>query len=240
MPEDKISLLIPTYNEAENIESILKRSIRVLGDVGAKYEILVVDDASTDNTSAIAQGIIEGKGKVIRRVSEKRSLSLSVIDGIKNSGGSIIIVMDADGSHPPEIIPCFIENVQSGYDLVIASRYCKGGATRDFPLKRKIASRFACLLGRAVTDIKDNTSGFFCIKRDCLDIGQLNPSGFKIGLEIFVKAKYKAYKEIPFVFLDREKGKSKLKAKTICQFIYHLCQLLNYKLFNVNYHSCPN
>lgn len=235
MPEDKISLLIPTYNEAENIESILKRSIRVLGDVGVKYEILVIDDASADNTSDIAQEIIEEKGKVIRRVAEKRSLSLSVIDGIKNSDGSIIIVMDADGSHPPEMIPCFIENIKSGYELVIASRYVRRGESKNFPLKRKIISRFACLLGRVVTDIKDNTSGFFCIKRDCLDIGQLNPSGFKIGLEIFVKAKYKTYKEIPFIFIDRKKGKSKLKAKTVLQFIHHLCRLLKYKLSNITY-----
>lgn len=225
-----ISIIIPTYNEAENIGEILKRIIEALRTVSINYEILVVDDASPDDTAGIAEKILGEAGRVIRRLSDKKSLSLSVLDGINQAKGQAIVVMDADGSHPPELIPVFIKQLEEGYDLIIGSRYVEGGGTRGFPFKRKFISGFACSLGRLVTEIKDNTSGFFCIKRSALEGVKLTPDGFKIGLEIFVKANHASFKEVPYIFSDRMKGKSKLKPKVVAQYLKQIHGLLLYKL----------
>ncbi len=225
-----ISIVIPTYNEAENIGGVLKRIIEGLGKIGIDYEILVVDDASQDGTAGVAEKALGGSGRVIRRVSKKKSLSLSVLDGIKESAGNAVVVMDADGSHPPELIPVFIKKLEEGYDLVIGSRYIKGGGTKGFPFKRKFISGFACLLGRLLTRVKDNTSGFFCIKKSALEGVSLTPDGFKIGLEVFVKANCASFIEVPYNFSDRIKGMSKLKPKVVAQYLKQVLGLLAYKI----------
>jgi len=224
-----ISVIIPTYNEVENITDLLPRLIRVLDKTDAKYEILIIDDASPDNTAAIAQNLLGQKGRVIRRICDKRSLSLSVLEGIREAKGDIIMVMDGDGSHPPELIPYFIEGLNEGYGLIIGSRYVKGGGTLNFPLTRKIISRFACFIGKAVTRVKDNTSGFFCVRKRALKNVKLAPIGFKIGLEVFVKANINSFKEIPYIFANRKKGGSKLRLKPILEYLYQVLLLLFYK-----------
>ncbi|MFC1674344.1 polyprenol monophosphomannose synthase [Candidatus Omnitrophota bacterium] len=231
--QDIISILIPTYNEADNMKDTLERIIGTFDNINTNYEILVIDDASEDDTVKIAGGLLaQKKGSVISRLCI-RSLSLSVLDGIKQSKGNIIIVMDADGSHPPELIPLFIKDIQEGYDLVIASRYIEGGGSEGLPLLRKIMSRFACLLGRAVTKVKDNTSGFFCVRKSALEGISLTPSGFKIGLEIFVKANINSFKEIPYTFTNRKRGESKLRIKACMQYLYQIFSLLAYKITKI-------
>jgi len=227
-----ISILIPTYNEKDNISEILKRTILTLEKAFLAHEIIVIDDASKDNTADTAQEALGIHGRVIRRVAENRGLSESVLEGIAQVKGDAIVVMDADGSHPPELIPAFIRELNQGVDLVIASRYVRGGGVQDFPLSRKLISRFACLIGRMVTGIKDNTSGFFCIKKSALGGVNLTPHGFKIGLEIFVKANINKFIEIPFIFVNRKKGESKLKSKQVLQFISQLFSLLSYRMVN--------
>jgi dolichol-phosphate mannosyltransferase len=224
-----ISILIPTYNEAENIGDMLKRTLSVLSGTAMDYEILVIDDASADNTARIAEEALGGKGKVVRRVAKNRSLSQSVLDGIREAKGDAVVVMDADLSHPPELIPGFIRQLNQGNDLVIASRYVPGGGVKNYPLSRQLISRFACLIGRMVTKVKDNTSGFFCIKKSVLENVLLTPRGFKIGLEIFVKANYKQFQEVPYIFIDRKKGTSKLKLKQACQYFIQVISLFKYK-----------
>lgn len=226
---ESISILIPTFNEAENISDVLGRCITVLDNLNTKYEILVIDDASWDNTAEIAQKALGQKGRVIRRMAKKRSLSLSVFDGIKQAEGDVIIVMDGDGSHPPELIPPFMQELHQGYDLIVASRYVKGGGTENFPLMRKTISQIACFLGRLVTNIKDNASGFFCVRRRALENIELAPCGFKIGLEIFVKANFENFKEIPYIFVNRKKGKSKFSLMPVIQYLYQIFTLLIYK-----------
>jgi len=230
LEEGLVSIIIPTYLEAENIQDLLERSVYVLeAESAIKYEILVIDDDSSDGTLDIAQKVLENRGKVIRRVSGIKSLSLSVLDGIKEARGDIIVIMDGDGSHPPELIPLFVRNLKEGYDLVIGSRYIRGGGTRNFPLSRKIISRLACLLGRIVSGVKDNTSGFLAIRKKALEGVVFTSSGFKIGLEIFVKAHVNRFKEVPYVFVNRTKGKSKLRIKTIIEYLYQISVLLRSK-----------
>lgn len=231
-----ISILIPTYNEAENIAGLLIGVRKALEPLNIPWEVVVVDDDSQDNTADIAQKAMGERGRVIRRRALKKSLSLSVLDGIQATKNDAILVMDADGSHPPALIPEFIAGLNQGYDLVIGSRYVKGGGTKDFPLTRRIISRIACLIAGMVTPVKDNTSGFFSIRRAALDGRKLAPSGFKIGLEVFVKAKFRSFKEIPFIFVNRKKGKSKLGPKATLQFLYQIISLLRYKAFNPR---CP-
>lgn len=225
-----LSILIPTYNEAENIVDLLQSISRILSGVPVDYEILVIDDASPDNTAAIAEANMPCPGRVIRRLADERGLSESILDGIKEARGEDIVVMDADGSHPPALIPDFIARLEQGHDLIVASRYIPGGGTKDFPLSRRLISRFACMVGRLVTDIKDNTSGFFCLKKSILEGATLTPRGFKIGLEIFVRANYKNPVETPFIFANRKKGKSKLKSKQIMQYLFQVAALLSYKI----------
>lgn len=226
---ESISIIIPTYNEAENIAGLLPRLIWVLDKINAKYEVLIIDDASPDNTAEIAQGLLGQKGRVIRRFSGKRSLSFSVLEGIRQAKGDILVVMDGDGSHPPELIPLFIEGLREGYDLIIGSRYVKGGGTLNFSLTRKVISHCACFIGKIVTAVKDNTSGFFCIRKMALEDAKLTPIGFKIGLEVFVKANINTFKEIPYTFADRKKGESKLKLKPALEYLYQVLLLLFYK-----------
>lgn len=231
--QEAVSVLLPTYNEAENIRVLLPRLMRVLDNAARSYEILVIDDASGDHTADIAEAILAQQGRVIRRADRERSLSLSILEGIKEAANNLIVVMDADSSHPPELIPVFLENLRQGNDLVIASRYVKGGGFCDFPLTRKFASRLACIIGRLVTPVKDNTSGFFGIRKAALEKVELSPYGFKIGLEVFVKARFNKFKEVPYIFTNRKKGKSKFGAKVTAQYFYHLLQLIIYKLFLV-------
>lgn len=233
MPGQKfISLLIPTYNEADNIQEVLRRSIGVLDGCGCDYEVLVVDDSPGDSTAEAARAVLGAKGKVITRKGKKAGLSESIIDGIKESSGQYILIMDADGSHPPELIAEFIKTIRQGYDLVIASRYIKGGGIDKFPGYRRAISYSGCLVGRLLTGIRDNTSGFFCVSRRALEGVPLTANGFKIGLEIFVKAKFRAFKEIPYIFTDRKKGKSKLSSKVIFQYFEQFFRLLKYRFFN--------
>lgn len=224
-----VSIVIPTYNEAENIVAIIEDVIDNLNPYPYLYEILIIDDDSKDGTADLAQKALGLKGQVIRRQGV-RSLSLSVLEGIDKAKSDIVVVMDADGSHPPKIIPDLIKTVEGGYELAVASRYVKGGGSQGFPLKRKIISQGACLIGRFVTNIKDNTSGFFALSKRCLSGVTLTPQGFKIGLEIFVKAKYNKFKEVPYVFLDRKKGKSKLNSLVINQYISQIFSLFLYKM----------
>lgn len=234
MPEDYfISIVIPTYNEEENVASIINRCRDVLQKCAVKYEILVVDDLSNDKTAIIARDALSNNGRLISRVIGPKSLSLSVMEGIKQSSGNVVVVMDADGSHPPELLTAFLDKLRAGYDLVIASRYVSGGSTAGFPLKRKIISRVACFIGRIVVPIKDNTSGFFCVRKSALEGVELTPRGFKIGLEIFAKAKYKSFIEVPFTFIDRKKGKSKLKSLTVFQYLRQVGELVKYKLSRI-------
>jgi len=227
--QELVSIIIPTYNEAENIASTIKRAVSALTRSDIKYEILVVDDNSPDGTARVAGEALSGSGRVISRINRKRSLSLSVLEGIRQAAGNIILVMDGDGNHPPELIPELIKALSQGHDLAIASRYVKGGSSQE-RRSRRIISRLACYVGSIVTNIKDNTSGFFCIRKDKLNLDLLTPVGFKIGLEIFVKSKVHSVAEVPFTFMSRIKGKSKFGSKEVMQYFYQLASLWGYKI----------
>ena len=226
----KISIIIPTYNERENIGKIVKNILDVCRKLN--IEIIIVDDNSPDGTGKIADKLSKKYPKkvfVIHRKA-KSNLSPAVIDGFKVAKGSYIGVMDADLSHPPELIPKFIQYLDKGFDMLIGSRHIKGGGIEDWTVPRRIVSFFATMLCRPLADIKDPMSGYFFIKRSVINNAKLVPRGYKIGLEIAVKGNVTRIKEIPFFFKNRVHGKSKLYFKVYMAFLRQLLDLYWYKL----------
>ena len=223
-----VSIVIPTYNEAENIE----RLVEGISKLGLDAEIVIVDDSSPDGTGEIAEELKKRYKnlQVLHRKTEK-GLASAVVKGFKAAHSSVIGVMDADFSHPPKVIPEFLEPLQSGKaDLAIGSRYVTGGGIVGWNLLRKLTSRGAILLARPLTPIKDSVSGFFFLKREAIEGLNLNPKGYKIGLEVIVKGRYKKAVEIPYIFVNRKEGKSKLSLTEYMNYIVHLLKLYSYKL----------
>lgn len=226
-----LSLVIPTYNEKDNIVQLINRLQLVFKENKINGEIIVVDDNSPDKTGLIVDKLAL-KNKNIQVIHRKGKLGLSsaVLEGWKISKGNILGVMDADLSHPPEKVKEMVNIILSNNaDFVVGSRYIPQGNIIGWNLKRKIMSRFATLLARFFTSIKDPMSGFFMIKRSCLDIEKLNPKGFKILLEVALKSKYQKVIEVPITFVNRTIGESKAGINEIFYYLQNLSGYLSYK-----------
>jgi dolichol-phosphate mannosyltransferase len=195
------------------------------------YDIIIADDNSPDSTAGIAQKLPKKyKVKVLLRKKNK-GLSKSVVDGFKIAKGNIIGVMDADFTHPPEIIPKILDKLKKeNADILVGSRKTKGGEIKNWPLHRKIISKFATLLAKPLTKIKDPMSGFFFLKKEVIKNIKFRPKGYKILLEILVKGNYKKAEEIPILFKDRIKGESKLTKKIYLEYLMQLIELYLYKI----------
>ena len=218
-----ISIVVPTLNEAKCIGILAERIAAVLGE--QPYELIVVDDDSPDKTWQIAGELPTRYRITVKRRMGRTGLSSAVVEGFAVATGDILCVMDADLSHPPEAIPGLVAAIkEQGADLAIASRLVPGGGTEGWPSTRKITSRIAALLARPLTPVKDPLSGFFAFRRKVLEGVRLKPRGYKIGLEIIIKGNAEKIVEVPFVFIDRTAGKSKLGMK---QNVEYLVQLLD-------------
>ncbi len=220
----ELAVIIPTFNEAENSRIIIPQIHTALK---TNYTIVVVDDNSPDGTQAVVRELAKTYPVKLISRPQKRDLASAVIDGMKSIEADAYIIMDADLSHPPEMLPKLRSQIEI-HDLVVASRYVKGGSISGWPLKRRIVSRIAIMLARPITPIKDATSGFFALRHECLQNVNLTPLGFKIGLECFVKANWKSFGEIPFAFTDRRHGTSKLSNRELLAYIRQLLHLYAY------------
>jgi len=226
----KLSLIIPTYNEAENISELIERIEKSLKNV--IFEIIIVDDNSEDKTAEIAEklNIKYGNIKILKR-NNKLGLGSAVVDGIKKSTGEILGVMDADLQHPPELLPKMLEKIENGFDIVVASRYIEGSKVEESNVLRKLMSLGAVVLAHILLQktrvVKDAVSGFFMFRREVIDGVNLNPIGYKILIEILVKGKYDKVKvtEIPYIFKSRKKGRSKLGVREIFNYVTLLLKL---------------
>ena len=222
--------MIPTYNERPNLLELVNRIEQACKGADIRVEMVIIDDNSPDGTGAYAEDL--GKDhdiKVIHR-SGKLGLSTAVMSGFEVASGDIVVVMDADLSHPPEKIPEMIGRIESGdAQMVVGSRYVKGGAVENWPVHRRAISKGATLLARGLTKVKDPMSGFFAMKRSVVDDVELNPIGYKIGLEILVKGKYDSVVEVPITFADRKAGKSKLGASVYLKYLDHCTRLYEHK-----------
>ncbi|MEM2930424.1 MAG: glycosyltransferase family 2 protein [Thermoproteota archaeon] len=224
----QLSIIIPTYMEAENLPKLIERIEEALKEID--FEIIIVDDNSPDGTADIAEGLgIEfGNIRVIRRPG-KLGLGSAVMDGLKLARAQLIAVMDADLQHPPEILPRILEELRKGCDFVIASRYVKGGGAMGLSLWRRFVSRGATILAHVslpkTRHVSDPLSGYFAFNKKVIYGIKLNPVGYKILLEMLVKGGYGRVCEIPYSFQRRVGGKSKLGLSEILLYLKHLYSL---------------
>jgi dolichol-phosphate mannosyltransferase len=223
-----ISIIIPTYNEKENIGILIDTIHKVLK--GYNYELIVVDDNSPDGTAKIAEELSKLYPIRVLKRSGKLGLASAILDGFQHSRGKILGVIDADLQHPPEYIKNFIYSVSNGHDIAVGSRYAKGGSIDGWSAFRKAVSRGAIALSMPLTNVMDPVSGYFFIKKKVIENTELNPIGYKILLEILVKGSYNKVQEIPYTFKLRENGKSKLGIGEYINYTRHLYGLYGYKL----------
>ncbi len=228
----RLSIIIPTYNEADNILRLINEIIKYIPSY-ISSEIIIVDDNSPDNTGFIVEEYARNIDKIRLRVlhrDKKDSLSSAIIDGIKIAEGENILVMDADLSHPPSLIPSMIREVER-HDLVIASRYIDGGKIIGWPLKRKMISIVAKKIAEYVLrlgHIKDPLSGFFIFKKEILNSIKFDGLGYKLLLEIIVKTSNINIKEVPYTFTNRNAGESKLDLATMIAYLKSIWRLYRY------------
>lgn len=230
-----ISIVVPCYNEAESLPLLADKIFEVLKKNNIDGELVVVDDNSPDGTGDVAEKLKEKYNvKVVHREG-KAGLSSAVVAGFKASSGDILGVMDADLSHDPDIIPRLVDPLEKNKAQVsIGSRHVKGGGSENWPFIRRFISKTAIIMGRIVTDVRDVTSGYFFFRKEVIDGVDINPIGFKIGLEIFVKGNYEHFIEIPFIFKDRRFGSSKLGKGEVINYIKHLFALKKFLASNKN------
>lgn len=242
-PVPRISVILPTYNEAENVKVLIPRLKEVLeGLVGGSYEVIVVDDDSPDGTAEVAAktagslGIGDRVRVIVRR--GQRGLATAVLEGFRASRGEFLVVMDADLQHPPEKVAEIYRQLVNGADIVVASRFVRGGGDPGLTPLRRLASRAAALMGKLLVPqirvLSDPMSGFFGLRKSVIEgeVDHMKPRGYKILLEVMVRGRYSRERvaEIPFVFMRRAYGKSKLGLKEVFDYALHLLSLNNYRI----------
>ncbi len=228
MADNTLCIVIPTYNECDNIKPLVERLHKALN--GRKYEILFVDDNSRDGTAEAASAMAAAYPvRVIVRKNE-RGLASAVVHGFKNSTAPVICVMDADLQHPPEVVAGLLEAIEKGADVAIGSRYVKGGGCEGWSLTRRIISKVAIFLAHRLLPrtkgINDPMSGLFMLKRQVIEGAALQPTGYKILLEVLIAGRFEKVAEVPYSFKVREKGESKLSSKTQIDYLKHLRSLM--------------
>ena len=228
-----VSIIIPTYHEAPNLRELLPRIVSILKQAGLAGQILVVDDDSRDGTDEVCAELATQHPIELLIRTEERGLSSAVVHGMQHAGGELLLVMDADLSHPPEKIPELIEALKStDADYVIGSRYVEGGEVdKNWGLFRWLNSKVSTLLAWPLTSAKDPMAGFFAIRRERFESATfLDPVGYKIGLELMVKCGCKKVAEVPITFQDRLHGESKLTLREQLNYLRHLYRLYEYRL----------
>jgi dolichol-phosphate mannosyltransferase len=228
----RLSIIVPTYCEADNLPELSRRIAAALREEPYSFEIIVVDDNSPDDTVNVCHDLAkEFPLRLIVRTQE-RGLSSAVIAGMQQANGELLICMDADLSHPPESIPelvAALENPRT--DFVIGSRYVRGGSTEDgWGVFRWLNSRAATWLSRPLTSASDPMAGFFGLRRETfLSANELNPIGYKIGLELLVKCGCERVAEVPIQFSNRLHGQSKLSLREQVNYLRHLYRLYRFR-----------
>jgi dolichol-phosphate mannosyltransferase len=227
-----LSLVIPTYNESNNIQQIVKQLSQILDAVIPEaYELIVVDDNSPDGTWEIAAALKSEypQLQVMRRVKE-RGLSTAVIRGWQVAQGEILGVIDADLQHPPEVLLKLWAEIKRGADLAVASRHVEEGGVSEWSIIRRFLSRGAqtiglILLPGVVGRVSDPMSGYFLVRRRCLIGRIMSPLGYKILIEVLAKGKVPWIGEVGYVFQERQEGESKVTWKQYVDYLRHLLRL---------------
>jgi dolichol-phosphate mannosyltransferase len=215
---EKLALVMPTLREAANLPGLLADVRSALDPVGIDYEIIVVDDDSRDGTEEIvsAIGLEDPRVRLLVRKGE-RGLSGAVLYGWRHTDAAILGVMDADLQHPPALLPALVSAILAGNDMAIGSRYTAGGEVGAWNPIRKWLSTVAVWatwpIQRPGIRAKDPMTGFFFLRRECIDGIEFQPSGFKLLLEILVRGHIRSVAEVPLAFGSRSRGASKANFK---------------------------
>ena len=224
----KITLVSPTYNEAENVPRLAREVGAALR--GIDYELLIADDDSPDRTWAVAQELAaqDPHIRVLRRTSN-RGLSSAVIEGFLSSSSDYVGVIDADLQHDPAILAKMIAALDAGAEIAVGSRYMEGGGTGTWNGFRKFQSWVATKSARTFigVELTDPMSGYFILRRDDFNrvLEQLDSRGFKILLEIIARLAPTRIEEVPYTFRSRVAGESKLSSKVVVQYLEQLWKL---------------
>ena len=232
MPDQRLLVLIPTYNEREN----LPRIVPLVLEQHPGIEILVIDDGSPDGTGQLAEEMAGGEPRVhVLHRTEKLGLGPAYLAGFKwglARGYPLLCEMDADLSHSPEMLPAFMEQTRHA-DVVIGSRYLHGRVTVvDWPMSRLLISYFGCWYARTITGlpVADATGGFNCWRREvleALDLDRIVSNGYAFQIELKLRAARKGFRlvEIPIVFTERDSGESKMSGKIVREAVWRVWML---------------
>ena len=236
-------IVLPVLNEAENIKDFIEQVETNIDRTSVK--ILVVDDYSPDGTADIVKNLQQIYENLYLIQNNKTGLGNAYIKGFKyaveNLNADILIEMDSDFSHPPELINKLLEEINKGSDFVIGSRYIEGGSIpKNWNTFRKMNSKYGNIFARFIAglkDVHDCTSGFRAIRADFIkkiNLDKLNVQGYSFQMNILFECVRLGAKtrEIPLKFKDREKGQSKLKLKDIAEFMINSIKLLFRRLFS--------
>ncbi|MGH9987066.1 MAG: glycosyltransferase [Nitrososphaeraceae archaeon] len=232
------SFLIPTYNESGNIIELIE-AIKRYTPKQFLTEIVVIDDGSPDGTGKVVENYKRNQHECNEKCSlklicrnAKSGLVSAILTGIENSSGDHIIVMDADFSHPPEVIPKIIDELMRDPNIiVVASRYIQGGSVRGWTYKRKLVSNIATGITRlflGLGSVSDPLSGFFAFPRHVIPKIKFQTKGYKILLELLVKSDDIQVKEVPYIFRDRKHGKSKMDYRVVYDYLKSFWILYRY------------
>uniref|UniRef100_A0A8D2AKN7 Dolichol-phosphate mannosyltransferase subunit 1 n=1 Tax=Sciurus vulgaris TaxID=55149 RepID=A0A8D2AKN7_SCIVU len=233
--QDKYSVLLPTYNERENLPLIVWLLVKSFSESGINYEIIIIDDGSPDGTKDVAEQLekIYGPDKILLRPREKKlGLGTAYIHGMEHATGNYIVIMDADLSHHPKFIPEFIRKQKEGnFDIVSGTRYKGNGGVYGWDLKRKLISRGANFITQVLLrpGVSDLTGSFRLYRKEVLQklIEKCISKGYVFQMEMIVRARQMDYTigEVPISFVDRVYGESKLGGNEIVSFLKGLLTL---------------
>ncbi|MEM0979415.1 MAG: glycosyltransferase [Cyanobacteria bacterium P01_H01_bin.58] len=227
-----LSLVIPTYNERQNIAALVTQLTQLLEHhLPGDYELILVDDNSPDRTWELGLTLTASFPalNVMHRTTE-RGLSSAVIRGWQVARGQVLGVIDADLQHPPEILLQLLDELEKGADLVLASRHVEGGGVSEWSFIRRTLSRGAQMLGlivlpTVVSRVSDPMSGYFLVQRPAIAGTVLNPKGYKILLEVLGRGNVQAIAEVGYVFQERSQGESKVTWRHYLDYLHHLLRL---------------
>ena len=226
-----VSIVAPTFREAGNLVHLARRIETTMAAPGLPWELILSDDDSDDGTQALARKLAESLPVRLHvRRNRPRDLSRAVLDGLALARFDRLVVLDADLSHPPEQIPDLLELLDDGADMAVGSRYAPGGRIEGpWSRRRSLNSRLATLLARPLVRCSDPMSGFFALRRGSLPpLCRLDPTGFKIGLELMVRGGL-SVRDVPIRFGQRFEGSSKLTWRQQVAYLRHLLRLYRFR-----------
>jgi dolichol-phosphate mannosyltransferase len=218
-----LSLVVPTYNERDRLQELVDTILSVFDTHRISGEIIVVDDNSPDGTGKLADELAATRPMQVVHRAGKLGLGTAVMEGFACARSGILGVIDADLSHPPALLPAMLTLVErEGLDIVIGSRYIPGGGAADWSAARLAMSKFACVFARGLTPVRDATSGFFLVRKSVIENVQIAAGGFKICLELLVRSPITSVGEVPYVFVGRTAGESKMNRKEALGYLSQL------------------